>query len=160
MWDNTLNVDSGRISLQKLPNDLLAHAGLLNLITTVNSAPRRSLGKASCRGPRINSALGPRRHWGGAHSAVFPDQIDNAPAVVLLLNVLKRQGRNFPTSEAATDQNREHRVVAQSLLGGGIRRIEENLRVVGGTASRLGRHPWTLHALLGCPACYPPNTAP
>jgi alcohol dehydrogenase (cytochrome c) len=58
---------------------------------------------------------------------VLPDQIHNAPAVVVLLDVLHRQIRQLGPARPAPEESREHGPVAQSLLRAHVRRVQECL---------------------------------
>jgi hypothetical protein len=60
---------------------------------------------------------------------VLPDQIDNAPAVIALLDVFHRQIRLFGPAQSTTEQRREHGPVGQSLLCAYVRRVQQRLRL-------------------------------
>ena len=118
------NTGRGRILLEELPNDLLAHAGNLNPISSVHPAQDRSFGETGRGSPGINGALDPRRHRNRAHAPVLSNEIDDAPAIVPLLDMPKCQGSDLGPPQAAAKQNRQHRAVAQALLRGRVGRIQ------------------------------------
>jgi hypothetical protein len=78
-------------------------------------------------GPGVNRALHPGWNRHCAHAALLAEQIDYAPAAVPLLNVLHGEHRHLGPAQSATEKLRQHRSVAQSLLGGDIRSIQERL---------------------------------
>src|ERR1700719_2376922 len=68
------------------------------------------------RSPWAWSARFTRRHtWPATNPA---DDVDDAPAAISLLNVLQRKCRDLGAAQPATEQDRQHRSIAQSLLGG------------------------------------------
>jgi hypothetical protein len=83
--------------LEKLPDDLLAHSIALNLIAAVHSAQNRALGKTGRRSPGIDSALDPGWHRNRANAAMLPNEVDDAPSVVPLLDMPERQGSDLRT---------------------------------------------------------------
>ena len=87
------------------------------------------LGHARHHRPRIDRVLHPRRHRDRPHAPVLADQIDDAPAVVALLDVLHRQVRQFGPAQSAPEQRGEHGPVAQSLLRAHVRRVQQRLRL-------------------------------
>ena len=78
-------------------------------------------------GPRVDCDLHPGRHRNRAHAAVLPDEVHDAPAAVSLLNVLERKRRHLGSAQPAAQQDGQHRSVAQSLLGGYVRSIQQRL---------------------------------
>ena len=100
---NIGNVNLGGVLLKHLPDDLLTQAVACNAATAVHGPENMAVGSILRRGPRVDCHLHPRWHWRGSNASVFPNQIDNAPAPIALLEVCEREGRHFrspqPTAE-------------------------------------------------------------
>ena len=63
------------------------------------------------------------------HTAMLSNEIDNAPPAIALLDVTHRERRHFGPPEAAAQEDRQDRTVAQSFGRGGIRGIQQRLRL-------------------------------
>ena len=74
--------------------------------------------------PSIDRDLDPGRHRHRPHAPVLADQIDDAPPAIALLNVLEGERRYLGAPQPAAEQHSQDRPVSQTLVGGGIRRIQ------------------------------------
>jgi len=116
-----------RVLLEQLPNDLLAQAGVLNLVRPVHRPEYLTIGGAGSRCPGVDRHFHPCRHRHRAHTAMLPNEIDNAPAAVTLLDVLKRKGRHLGSTEAATKEHTNDGPIPQALLRRDVRRVQQPL---------------------------------
>ena len=115
------------VPLEQLPHHLFAHSMIVSLITPAHPAQDRTFGDPRRRGPRVDCDLHPGRHRDGVHSPVLADEVNDCPAVVALLDVLHRQRRHLRPAQPAAEQDGQHRAVAQPLVGGYVRRVQEFL---------------------------------
>jgi tetratricopeptide (TPR) repeat protein len=115
------------IRLQHLPNNFLGHSVPGDLIAPVDRPEQMPLRHAGDHRPCIDRILRPGRHRNSTDAPVLADQIDDAPTVVALLNVLHGQVRQFGPAKSAPEQRREHGPVAQSLLCSHVWGVQERL---------------------------------
>ncbi len=78
----------------------------------------------SLGGPCVNRVLHPGWHRNGPHASVFADEIDDAPAVVALLDMAQRQRCDFGAPESATEEYGEHVAIPEPLLGLNVWSVE------------------------------------
>jgi hypothetical protein len=102
------NTGSRGVLLKQLPDDLLAHTFTLDLIPSVDGAECESINEARCRGPGIDCNLDPGRHRNRTNAALLTDKVNDASAIVPLLDVPERKSRCFRSAEAAAEQDGQY----------------------------------------------------
>jgi len=115
------------VPLEKLPHHLLAHSITMHLVAPADPTQDRAIGEPGRCRPGVDGDLDPRRHRDRAHPPVLADKVHDAPTVVPLLDVLERERGDLGPAQPAAKEDREHRAVAQPLLGGYVRRVQELL---------------------------------
>src|SRR4051794_34636405 len=115
-----------RIGLEQLPDDLFAQCGALNLVGPIHRAEDAAF-DACGDGPCVDRHFDPSRHRYGAHTAVLPHKIHDAPPAIPLLYVPERERCHLRSPQAAAQQDSEDRAVAQTLLRADVRRVQERL---------------------------------
>src|SRR5262249_5288420 len=106
VWRDPRNAGCGGIAPEQLPDDLLVQSGGLHFAAPLHNTENVSVGDARRRGPSINRDLNPGRHRHRPDPTMLPDQIDDAPAPVPLLNVLDRKCRYFRPSQPTSEDSR------------------------------------------------------
>src|ERR1700733_14731538 len=121
-------------------------------------------GKHSRGSPSIDRHLDPVRHRHSANTAVLSDEVDDAPAVIALLDVREGQRRHLRTSEPTAEEHSKNGPIAQAPRGGDVRRVQESLGLTSGQqvsrtytyrlralhASDAGGQLWCEQAVIGC----------
>jgi hypothetical protein len=106
---------------------IFGHAFTSNQVTPKNG-PEHTAVYQTCGGsPSLDRNLHPGGHRHRANPAVLPDKIDDAPAVIALLDVREHQRRYLGSAESAADQDRKNGAIAQLLHCGGIRGAKQRL---------------------------------
>src|SRR6185369_167782 len=90
-----MGCDSGNASgfgvrLDELPDDLLGQDIATKLVGTVDGPKNATILYGSRRCPSINRNIYPIRHRRGANTSVLPNKIDDAPASIALLHMVRR----------------------------------------------------------------------
>jgi hypothetical protein len=87
MGCDSWNPSRGSVTLEQLPDDLLAQAGSLRLTAAVHGAEHVTIDDSGAGGPSVLRHLDPRRHRDRPHATVLPNQIHDAPPAITLLDV-------------------------------------------------------------------------
>jgi len=95
VWSDAGNSDFGRVLPEHMPDDLLAQVLAGNRARAVHGSEDVPSGNARRGSPGIDCDFHPIRHGRGTNSPVLPDQIDDAPASITLLDVRESQRRDF-----------------------------------------------------------------
>src|ERR1035438_5824198 len=129
MGCNPRNTSRCRIPLEQLPNDLLTEADPLHPTGAVHGPEYETVSDAGGGRPGIHCYLHPRRHRYRPHTAVLSHQVHDAPTPVALLDVGDSERRHLGPPQPAAEEHREDSPVAEALGCGGIRGIQQRLRL-------------------------------
>src|SRR5215471_11901046 len=132
VWSDALHSHGFRIALKQLPDDLLAQRLATHLIAAMHRPENPPINDTGLGCPGIDRNLHPRGHRNRSDSPVLSFEIHDAPATIPLLNVAHRHRGNLRTSEPTTQEHRQDRAVAKSLLRGRIGSIQQRLRLFYG----------------------------
>ena len=123
---------SRRVRPEQLPDDLFAQADGARLAGAVHWSEYVPVSDPGCGSPRVGRHLHPCRHRDRPHTAVLSDEIHDAPPSVPLLNVGNGERSHLGPPQPAAQEDRQDRAVAQALGRGGVRRVQEFLRLLDG----------------------------
>src|SRR5260370_38861941 len=76
-----------RILVEQPPDDLFGHGLALFLVASIHRAEYSAVSQAGRGGPGVDSYLDPGRHRYRADAAMLPDEVDDTPATVALLDM-------------------------------------------------------------------------
>jgi hypothetical protein len=94
------------------PDKLFAYLRTPDISCSADTPKDNSLLDPGSSEPLIQNCLDPAWNRYRSNMATLPGQVDNRPVFVSLLEVVHRQSRQLRTSQTATEQQLEHRVVA------------------------------------------------
>jgi hypothetical protein len=132
MGRDSRNASRGCVTLEQLPDHLLAEADGLRLTATVHRPEYITISDAGDGCPRILRNLHPGWHRDGAHTAMLSDEVHNAPPAIALLDVAHCERSHLGTPQPAAQEHRQDRAVAQPLGSGDIRHVEQLLGLLDG----------------------------
>src|ERR1035441_4943037 len=118
--------------LQELPYHLLRHPITEHPVSAADLPEHVAIRQLGRGGPCIDRDLYPGGHRDGAHPPMLANQIDDTPAAIHLLDVLHRERRHLGPAQSAAEEYRQHRAVAEPLLGGNVWRVQELLGLLNG----------------------------
>src|SRR5580704_15547863 len=118
------------VGLDKLPDDFLAQGFACNTASAIYRTEDITFHYAGWRCPRIDGHLHPGWHRRGSDPTMLPDQINDAPAAIALLQVRERERGHLGAPQAAAEKNGENSSVAQSSERRGIRGAQQRLRLL------------------------------
>src|SRR6476660_4505383 len=93
-----------RVLLQHLPDDLLGHVLAPYAVAAVHGPEYLPLRQLRLDGPSVDRDLHPGRHRHRSDSTVLPNEIDDAPATLPLLNVDESERSHLRPPQSAADQ--------------------------------------------------------
>jgi len=129
MGSDAGDTDLGGMPLEHLPHDLLPHVLACDAAAAIQRseyAPGRDTRRQR---PRVNRNLHPRGYRRGANAPVFPNEIDDPPAAIALLDMRKRERCHFRSSEPAAEKNGKDRAIAQPTDRRDVGCAEQRLRL-------------------------------
>ena len=115
-----------------------------DLAASIHGTEHRAVGDPGGRSPHINRDLDPRWYGNRPNSPMLADEIHDAPAAIPLPDVLEGKRRYFGAPQPASKEHCEDGPVTQPFVCGGIRCVQERLRLLRGQpvpmAHALGSH--------------------
>jgi len=84
------------------------------------------------RSPNIHGRLDPFRNGNRPYVAALPDQVNDGPVILPLLKMIQAQVGQFGSAQPATEQDRQHCVVALPANRLDVRGMQEGVGLFGG----------------------------
>src|ERR1035437_3426099 len=121
------NASRCRIPLEQLPDNLFAQTDGLHLAGAVHGPEYKSVSDTSRGSPRTDRHLDPRWHGYRPHAAMLANEVHDAPPSVALLDVGDGERRHLGSPQAAAQEHRQDRTVAEAMRYAGIRSVQQRL---------------------------------